>query len=226
MMIRIRSSPLYLLAGAVVLFSACIPRDAAAAFVAPTHATDHDGTRATRIRRASTPTTDSASQQHDSDATSSSSGCPFSMAFPRYRIDLSLEKAAKKRFGSVKKGLGLFSGIKQGIDKATIERRYAKEARDGRLVFVDCTVDTNTLQTAKGELSGAEETSDLKKGNVSDEEWLSGLAGLRAIAQFWRIIADIADERMQRVCRCRARVLRGRLGQLARVGGAARHAAA
>ena len=195
-MIRIRSSPLYLLAGAVVLFSTCIPRDAAAAFVVPTHTTtDHDGTRVTRIRRASTPTADSASQQHDSDATSSTSGCPISMAFPRYRIDLSSEKAAKKRFGSVKRGFGLFSSIKQEIDRRSIERRYAKEARDGRLVFVDCTVDTNTLQTAKGELSGGEETSDLKKkGSVSDDEWLSGLAGLRATAQFWRIIADIADE--------------------------------
>jgi len=190
---RIRSSPLYLLTIAAVLFST--PRNAAA-FVAPTHS---DGTRVTRIRHASTPTTDSASQQHDSDATSSSPGCPFSMAFPRYRIDLSSKKAAKQRFGAVTRGLGLglFSGIKQGIDKAAIERRYAKEARDGRLVFVDCLVETNALQIAKGGLGGAEETSD-HKGNVSDEAWMSGLTGLRAAAQFWRIIADIAEEDVSR----------------------------
>ena len=114
------------------------------------------------------------------------------MAFPRYRIDLSSEKAAKKRFNAVKSGLGLFSGIKQGLDKATVERRYTEEARDGHLFFVDCSVDASTLQKAKGNDVGTKETTNTK-GDVSDEEWRRGLAGLRAASQFWKIIADISE---------------------------------
>ena len=114
------------------------------------------------------------------------------MAFPRYRIDLSSEKAAKKRFNAVKSGLSLFSGIKQGLDKATVERRYTEEARDGRLFFVDCSVDATTLQKAKGNDVGTKEYSNTK-GDVSDEDWRTGLAGLRAASQFWKIIADISE---------------------------------
>jgi hypothetical protein len=179
---RTRLSSLYFVGIAVLLST---PWDAAG-FV------DNDSGRAsavTRIRLSSA--SNAASEpQHGSDTPSSSSGCPFSMAFPRYRIDLSSEKNARKRFGAVKSGVGLLSSIKQGFDKAAIERRYAKEGRDGCLVFVDCSVDTNALEKAKGGDCPAEQRSSHK---VSDDEWKSGLAGLRAASQYWNIVANIAE---------------------------------
>ena len=183
MMKRIRPSPLYLVTVAVLLSI----RDAAG-FVHSSRVA-----RATRIRLSSTSTAESEAQQEPT----SSSGCPFSMAFPRYRIDLSSEKAAKKRFDAVKSDLGIFSGIFSGIrlvaDKGKVQRRYAEEDSDGRLFVVDCTVDADTLQKAKGGYHGTKESTN-EKGDVSDDEWQMGLAGLRAASQFWKIFADIAEE--------------------------------
>ena len=176
---RIRPSPLYLVAVSVLLSI----RDAAG-FVDSSRVA-----RATRLRLSSTSTAESEAQQEPT----SSSGCPFSMAFPRYRIDLSSEKAAKKRFDAVKSGLGIFSGIKQVADKSTVERRYSEEAKDGQLFFVDCSVDADTLQRAKGEYDRTKGSTN-EKGDVSDDEWQMGIGGMRAASQFWKIFADMADE--------------------------------
>lgn len=149
--------------------------------------------RATRIRFSTPTSTAESGAQQEPASSSSSSGCPFSMAFPRYRIDLSSEKAAKKRFDAVKSGLGIFSGIKQVADKSTVERRYSEEAKDGRLFFVDCSVDADTLQKAKGEYDRTKGSTN-EKGDVSDDEWQMGIGGMRAASQFWKIFADMAEE--------------------------------
>ena len=184
MMKEIRPSSLYLMTVSVLL---CI-RDAAG-FVDSSRVARATRKRATRKRLSSTSTAESEAQQEPT----SSSGCPFSMAFPRYRIDLSSEKAAKKRFDAVNSGLGIFSGIKQVADKATVQRKYTEEARDGRLIFVDCSVNADTLLKVKGGYDGTKE-STMEKGDVSDDEWQMGLAGLRAASQFWKIFADMAEE--------------------------------
>ena len=82
---------------------------------------------------------------------------------------------------------GLFSGIRKSLDKSEVEQRYAKDARNGRLTFADCSVPSESVARARGV-----DTNIGAEGGVADEKILTGMEGLRAAAQFWRAAANLA----------------------------------
>jgi len=72
------------------------------------------------------------------------------------------------------------------MDKSAAERRYARDARNGRLFFADCSVPPEYVARARGveNETGAE-------GGVSEDKLLSGMEGMRAAAHFWRAVANL-----------------------------------
>ncbi len=178
----------------------------AAGFVSSSHLilnTRYASVTSSGIHRYSTSSepSSSSSPAEAVSATAKTSGCPFSMPFPRYRIDLSSASSVNKRSKSSKNksgegGIGvniggLFSGVRQEMDKSAVVRRYADDKRNGRLLFVDCSVSPDSVALAKGVDSGAGKTG---AGGVAEDKLRSGMEGLQAAAYFWRAVANVAAE--------------------------------
>lgn len=103
----------------------------------------------------------------------SGDACPFSMPFPRYRIDLTTGRSEPppSTMSSFPFGLGgLLAGVKAGADRSSVERKYADEAAEGRLRWADC-----------GPKADEEASGDGGRPSY---------AGIRAAGAFWRAASD------------------------------------
>mmetsp|Transcript_15606 Transcript_15606/g.18138 ORF Transcript_15606/g.18138 Transcript_15606/m.18138 type:complete len:531 (-) Transcript_15606:112-1704(-) len=117
----------------------------------------------------------------------SSSSCPFSMKFPRYRIPVSGGKDKPNKSNNI------FSGLFTSMQKSEFERKFSKNVNKKEdLIWFDA---KKTILESSSSSSGS--GSSAVSENEDDERIKKGKIGIHVSAFVWRTLSNLIQETMK-----------------------------